>query len=69
MKRDELTEKIKEIIQNAGPVKILIVILSGVLLLLISCGNLFEKKETNTEKSVSIREESEPGTIFRIIGI
>lgn len=61
MKRDELTEKIKEIIQNAGPIKILIVILSGVLLLLISCGNLFEKKETDPEKSTSIQEESEPG--------
>lgn len=61
MKKDELTDRIKEIIQNAGPVKILIVILSGVLLLLISCGNLFEKKEMDMEKSTLVQKESEPG--------
>ncbi len=61
MKKDELTDRIKEIIQNAGPVKILIVILSGVLLLLISCGNLFEKKEEDMEKSISVQKENEPG--------
>lgn len=60
MKRDELGERIKEIIQNAGPVKIIIVILSGVLLLLISCGDLFEKGDTEHEKT-SVQKESEPG--------
>lgn len=61
MKKDELTDRIKEIIQNTGPVKILIVILSGVLLLLISCGNLFENKEEDMEKSISVQKENEPG--------
>lgn len=61
MKKDEVADRIKEIIQNAGPVKIMIVILSGILLLLVSCGDLFEKKEMDPEKSTSVRKESEPG--------
>lgn len=60
MKRDEMGDRMKEIIQKAGPVKILIVILSGILLVLISCGDLFEKKDAEQEKG-SVQTESEPG--------
>ena len=38
-------EKLKEIVHKAGMFRILVVIVSGVLLLLISYGKVFEKEE------------------------
>ncbi|MCM1246149.1 MAG: hypothetical protein NC293_10965 [Roseburia sp.] len=66
MKRDELTDKIKEIIQSAGPVKITIMILCGVLLLLISCSGLFEKEEVGEEERATVQKENEPGDDLQI---
>lgn len=38
-------EKAREIVKKAGPFRILAVVVSGALLLLLSCGNLFQREE------------------------
>lgn len=54
MQRGDWMERIKEMIQRTGPVKIIIIIISGVLLLLLSYGNVFEEKKTeDNETAVS----------------
>ena len=45
-------EKIKEMVRKAGPFRIAAVIVSGVLLLLLSCGNVFSKPDTRREPDV-----------------
>lgn len=45
-------EKIKEVVRKAGPFRIAAVIVSGVLLLLLSCGNVFSKPDTRREPDV-----------------
>lgn len=39
------SDKLKEIVQKAGPVRILAVVISGILLLLLSYGNMFRTDE------------------------
>ena len=45
-------EKLKEIVHKAGMFRILVVIVSGVLLLLISYGKVFEKEEPRPAETV-----------------
>lgn len=59
MRKDEVTEKIKELIQKAGPMKLGIVVVSGVLLILLSCGGLTGKVPSGTENPVEREETSE----------
>ena len=56
--KDDRFDRIKEIIQKAGVFRIVLVIVSGVLLLLISCGNLFDKKEAD-ENAVPAGQQQE----------
>lgn len=58
MKRDELAERIREMIQKTGPAKLIILIVSGVLLLLLSYGNLPAKEETDGEERTGARKET-----------
>ena len=50
-------EKGKELVQRAGPFRILIVIISGILLLLISYGNAFRGDSPAEDSPVSARVE------------
>lgn len=47
-------EKIKEMIQKAGVFRILAVIVSGVLLLLLSCSDMFQKPETKKTEETAV---------------
>lgn len=48
-------EKGKELVQRAGPFRILTVIISGVLLLLISYGNVFREEPPSEESPTSLQ--------------
>lgn len=43
---NDMLEKIKELVQKAGPFRIGVVVVCGILLLLLSYGDMFGKKET-----------------------
>lgn len=46
MQMSNYSEKLKEIVQKAGPLRILAVVISGVLLLVLSYGNMFRTEES-----------------------
>ena len=61
MKKDELTDKIKELIQKTGPVKLGVVIVSGILLILLSCGSLPGKNLPAEEETTQYSQEENTG--------
>lgn len=61
MRKDEVTEKIKELIQKAGTMKLGIVVVSGVLLILLSCGGLTGKVPSGTETENPVEREETSG--------
>lgn len=68
MQKDDWTDRIKEMIGRAGPVKIMIIIISGVLLIVLSCGNLFDNKnsdEKDTAVSRNTGQESNDLQVYK----
>ncbi len=62
MKKDELAEKIKEFIQKTGPMKWVVLIVSGVLLIVLSCGGLPGKNLTEEDESTEYSVDKTAGT-------
>lgn len=61
MRKDEFTDRIREIIEKAGPAKLVIIIVSGILLLVLSYGNLSGRREAGGEENVVVQKETETG--------
>lgn len=60
MKKDDMKENIKEMIQKAGPARIFLVIVSGILLIVLSCGGFSGgSKEASRETSTPLASEQE----------
>lgn len=53
-------EKMKEMVHKAGPFRIAAVIVSGVLLLLLSCGNVFSKPDKKEEPAAASESAGQP---------
>lgn len=62
MRKDELTEKIKEFIQKTGPMKLGILIVSGVLLIILSCGGLPGKSLPDADEAAEYSADETAGT-------
>lgn len=58
--KDDKYDQIKELLQKAGPFRIGVVVLCGILLLIISCGNIFDKKSEKTDAK-AVQEQQEQG--------
>lgn len=65
MSRDELTGRLKEMVQKAGPVKIMIVIVSGILLLLLSCGDFSTANKVENTGDNTRQTETQMGDDLR----
>jgi len=61
VKSDEWKEQLRELVQKAGMLKIVIVIVSGILLIFLSWGGLSGKRAPQEEKETTAGTETEPG--------
>lgn len=59
MNKEEISEKCKGMIEKAGPMRLGIIVVSGILLILLSCGGTLEKKPEEETMNNKLQQNSE----------